>query len=139
MAGSYTPHESILDTKEPSLLATIASGLQSTGRPTLWYHDVCKADFKDCHITPELWEDKPSEHNIWRQAVIQGMGSPGTQQTAHQLKKEGIGMNNWQSQTLWQTRQFWIGVFANPELGCIVTEGSLNNMHIQCESTWIDV
>ncbi len=47
----------------------LASGTRPTGRPALWYKDVCKHDLKAGSLNPADLEAATADHVSWRLAV----------------------------------------------------------------------
>ena len=73
MVGSCPPYGRMEDSRIPKdiLYGELALGRRTTGRPHLWYKDVCVRDMKAVDIDTMSWEGLAADRIKWRSALKQ--------------------------------------------------------------------
>ena len=57
------------------LYGELVQGKRPTGRPQLWFKDVCKRDLKALNIDQNNWEATALKRSAWRQTVQKGLSN----------------------------------------------------------------
>ena len=55
------------------LYRELCLGTRPTGRPALWFKDVCKRDMKACDIDTSSWETAAHNRTTWKKIARDGM------------------------------------------------------------------
>ena len=73
------------------LYGELVTGKRPTGRPQLWYKDICKRHLKALGINTNTWEAAAANRSTWKQEVKKGLSALFEENLAQQAEEKRSG------------------------------------------------